>query len=174
MTAIVPNNEVRADGKVVIGVADMAVSADPNATLITYALGSCIGVTLFDPVRQVAGMLHFMLPSPKTSSTDPDLKPAMFATTGIPLLFKMAYDLGARKENMIVCAAGGAEILADNGHFKVGFRNRTMLRKIFWKNNILLSADDTGGTISRTLSLSVADGAISIRNKGEERSLWPM
>jgi len=174
MTALAQNNELRADGKIVIGVADLAVSADPKTTLITYALGSCIGVTLFDPVKQVGGMLHLMLPSPKPGGSDADLKPAMFATTGIPLLFKMAYELGARKENLIVCAAGGAEILADNGHFKVGSRNRTMLRKIFWKNNILLSADDTGGTISRTMSLSVADGAISIRNKGEERALWPM
>jgi len=165
-------NNTIAGGKIVIGVADLAVSADPDAVLITYALGSCIGVTLYDPIMRVAGMLHFMLPSPKAKGSDPEIKPAMFATTGIPLLFKMAYDLGAKKENLIVCAAGGAEILADNGYFKVGSRNRTMLRKIFWKNNILLSADDTGGAISRTMTMSIADGGITIRNKGVESVLW--
>lgn len=159
--------------KITVGVADLMVTAEPSTTLITYALGSCIGVTLYDPIMQVAGMLHFMLPSPKENKDSSEINPAMFASTGIPLLFKRAYELGACKENLIVCAAGGAEILEDNGFFKVGTRNRTILRKMFWKNNILLSADDTGGNFSRTMSLSVASGEVEIRTKGKVRKLWP-
>lgn len=162
------------DARVVIGVADYAVSKNPDAQLITYALGSCIGVTIYDPETKVGGMLHFMLPDSKTSSEKAKAMPAMFADTGVPMLFKEAYALGAQKERLIVCAAGGAEVLTDDGHFKVGSRNRTILRKLFWKNNILLAGDETGGTISRTLTLSMTDGRITVRSQGKERVLWPI
>ena len=160
-------------GKIVVVVADLAVTDDVSATLVTYALGSCIGVTLYDPVAKVAGMLHFMLPSSKVNPGKAEAIPAMFANTGVPRLFKDAYELGAKKQRLIVCAVGGAEVLGDDGHFKVGSRNRTTLRKIFWKNNILLSGDDTGGSISRTLSLATTDGTVVVRHKGKERVLWP-
>lgn len=158
----------------VVGVADLAVVKGPNAEIITYALGSCIGVTIYDPNTKVGGLLHFMLPDSKINGEKANVNPAMFADTGIPLLFRMAYELGARKESLIVCAAGGAEVLSDGGHFKIGSRNRTVLRKIFWKNNVLLSADDTGGNHSRTLHLSLADGAVTVRNRGNGVTLWPI
>ena len=163
----------KSDAKVVIGVADLNCSSDPNAELVTYALGSCIGVTIYDPEVKVGGMLHFMLPSSKTNPDKAASNPAMFADTGVPALFNAAYDLGAKKERLIVCAAGGAEVITDDEHFKIGSRNRTILRKLFWKNNILLSADDTGGNISRTLTLNMSDGSISIRSKGKSTPLWP-
>ncbi|PHQ81402.1 MAG: chemotaxis protein CheD [Phycisphaera sp.] len=156
----------------VVGVADMLVVKDPGAVIVTHALGSCIGVTIYDPTTHVGGMLHFMLPDSKINTDKADGNPAMFADTGVPMLFKMAYELGATKENLIVCAAGGAEVLADGGHFKIGSRNRTILRKIFWKNNVLLSADDTGGNNSRTLSLFLSDGSITVKSKGKVTSLW--
>lgn len=159
-------------GAITVGVADIALSDDPNASIVTYALGSCIGVTIYDPVAKVGGMLHFMLPLSKVNKDKAAKRPAMFGDTGIPLLFRSAYELGAKKERLIVCAAGGAEILNDDGHFCVGSRNRTMLRKLFWKNNILLSADETGGTISRTMVLSLDTGRVSIRNRGKESVLW--
>jgi chemotaxis protein CheD len=96
----------------------------------------------------------------------------MFADAGVPQLFQRAYKLGAEKSKLIVCAAGGAEILAEDGHFRIGSRNRTMLRKIFWQNNVLLSADDTGGNHSRTMTLSLKDGTVSIRSQGKEAILW--
>lgn len=158
----------------VVGVADMAVLKGPNAEIITHALGSCIGVTIYDPTTKVGGLLHFMLPDSKINDEKAINTPAMFADTGIPILFKKAYELGAKKENLIVCAAGGAEVLSDGGHFKIGSRNRTVLRKIFWKNNVLLSADDTGGNNSRTLHLSLADGTVTVRNRGNGVVLWPI
>lgn len=165
----VPN----AAGHVVVGIADMAVTADPKATLITYALGSCIGVTLFDPVAKVGGLLHFMLSQSSLNQEKATQSPCMFADTGVPLLFTRAYELGAKKERMVVCAAGGAEILGDGGHFKIGSRNRTMLRKLFWKNNVCLATSDTGGSNSRTLSLRLVDGMVTVKHKSEVRVLWP-
>jgi len=161
------------DGRLVVGVGDMVVTDDPGATVVTHALGSCIGVTVYDPIAKICGMLHFMLPSSKTNPAKAALNPAMFGDTGVPLLFRSVYELGAKKENIVVCAAGGAEVIDDNGHFKVGSRNRTLLRKLFWKNDILLQADETGGNISRTLVLLAGDGRLTVRNRGKERVIWP-
>lgn len=172
MNAVLKGREVREDGKIVVGVADCAVSDNPEAEIITYALGSCIGVTAYDPVAKIGGMLHFMLPTAFDEQKGTE-KPAMFGDTGVPLLFRSLYALGAEKDRLIVCAAGGAEVLDDNGHFRVGPRNRTILRKLFWKNNILLSADETGGNISRTVRISLADGNITVRHRSKEWQIWP-
>ena len=150
--------------KIVVGVADMAVARDAH---------SCIGVTLYDPVAKVAGMLHFMLPESTVSPDKAAINPAMFGDAGLPLLFQKVLDAGARRERLIVCAAGGAEVLADDGHFRIGNRNRTVLRKIFWKLNLLLASDDTGGQHSRTMTLRLIDGQISIRSQGKDSLLWP-
>lgn len=173
MEAAASYSRTEVPGKLVIGVGDMLVTADPGATLVTYALGSCIGVTVYDPVAKVGGLLHFMLPTSELSPEKAAANPAKFGDTGIPLLFKACYEQGAKKERMIVCAAGGAEVLSADGHFQIGSRNRTLLRKLFWKNNVLLAADETGGTSSRTLSLAMTDGRVMVRSQGAERALWP-
>lgn len=159
--------------RLVVGVADLAVSKDSSKSIVTYALGSCIGVTVYDPVAKVGGMLHFMLPESTVSPEKAAANPAMFGDLGIPMLFQKVIEAGARRERLVVCAAGGAEVLADDGHFRIGHRNRTILRKIFWKQNLLLAADDTGGQHSRTMSLKLADGSIQIRAQGKDSSLWP-
>ena len=161
-------------GRVTVGVADMKVVNNAGSSIVTHALGSCIGVTVYDPVAKIAGMLHFMLPSGKNNEQKALEKPMMYGDTGIPLLFHKCYDLGAQKSRMIVCAAGGAEIMNDGGKFRIGARNRTCMRQIFWKNNILLSADETGGNISRTLYIDCDTGAVTVRHKNEERRLWPL
>jgi chemotaxis protein CheD len=157
----------------VVGVGDMVVTNDPTALIVTYALGSCIGVTVYDPIARIGGLLHFMLPSAELNKDKAAANPAMFGDIGIPMLFRLCYDKGAKKERLIVCAAGGAEVLSDDGHFKIGSRNRTLIRKIFWKNGILLAGDETGGSNSRTLSLQLTDGTVAVRTQGSERVLWP-
>ncbi len=71
----------------VIGVADCLVSDDPEAVLVTYALGSCIAVVIHDPVSRVGGLLHYMLPESTLDQAKAQERPYMFADTGIPLLF---------------------------------------------------------------------------------------
>jgi chemotaxis protein CheD len=92
----------------VVGVADLKVSASTEERLITYALGSCLGIVVYDPVVSVAGMLHVMLPTGTIDPAKMQEKPAMFVDSGIPLLFKECYKLGAKKERMQVKVAGGA------------------------------------------------------------------
>ncbi len=152
----------------VVDIADIQVSSDPRVTLITYSLGSCIGVTIWDPQVRVGGMIHYMLPEASLSPEKAEAIPGMFADSGIPRLFRAAYGLGATKKNLIVKVAGGSQLLDDKGTFNIGKRNYVMLRKIFWKNGILIDSEDVGGSVSRTLTLDIGTGAVVVRIRREE------
>lgn len=150
----------------VVGVADLAISNSPDEILITYSLGSCIAVVIFDHAAKVGGMLHYMLPE---SSLDPEKakkNPNMFADTGITQLFKQSYQYGARKENIAVKAVGGAQILDQNGLFNIGKRNHLAMRKIFWKNNVAIAAEHVGGVVNRTVRLEMATGRVFLKVAG--------
>ncbi len=152
--------------KKIIGVADLAVSNNSGEELITYSLGSCIAVVIYDPTVKVGGMLHYMLPE---SSMDPEKakkNPAMFADTGVPSLFKQSYQLGASKKNMVVKVVGGAQIMDENGVFNIGKRNYLALRKLFWKNNVMVSAEHVGGNVNRTVRLDLCTGRVILKVSG--------
>jgi chemotaxis protein CheD len=150
----------------VIGVADLAVSDRVEDVLITYSLGSCIAVVIYDPIVKVGGMLHYMLPESDLDAKKAREIPAMFADTGIPMLFKSSYQLGAKKSNMIVRVIGGAQILDEKGVFNIGKRNYLALRKIFWKNNVMVAAEEVGGTVNRTVRLEIASGKVFLKISG--------
>ena len=151
---------------IIVGVADMQVTRDLESVLITYSLGSCIGVAIHDPVAKVGGLLHFMLPDSQIDPQKAQRKPFMFADTGIPILFKEAYKLGAEKQRMTVKVAGGSQIMDESGHFNIGKRNYMALRKIFWTNNVLIRAEDIGGNVNRTLSIEISSGKVWVKNSG--------
>lgn len=142
----------------------MKISGDVEDLLITHALGSCIGVTVYDPVVKVGGLLHFMLPDSSLVLNKAKTTPAMFADTGIPLLFKSCYKLGAEKKRMTVKIAGGANILDNADYFRIGQKNITALRKIFWRNNVLIDSEDTGGDHNRTVYLDISTGKVVVKN----------
>ena len=156
---------------VVVDIADYAVTGESGASLITYSLGSCIGMTIWDPQAHVGGMIHYMLPESSLSPEKAKANPAMFADSGIPIMFRAAYKLGAEKKRMIVKVAGGSQLLDDKGTFNIGKRNYVMLRKIFWENGILIDAEDVGGSVSRTLRMDVNTGRVTIKNRDGEKEL---
>lgn len=155
----------------VVEIADLKVSSNPAVVLVTYALGSCIAVIVYDPVMKAGGMIHYMLPLSESSPEKATERPAMFADTGIPLLFHSMYALGCKKPDLIVKVAGGGSLYDDNGHFAIGRRNYTILRKMFWKAGVMISAEDVGGTKSRTARLFVDTGRCTITASGEETEL---
>jgi hypothetical protein len=83
--------------RLVIGIGELAVSNRPGDVIVTHALGSCIAVCVFDPVASIAGMLHFLLPEARINPERARQQPAVFADTGIPLLFQTAYEYGLVK-----------------------------------------------------------------------------
>lgn len=158
----------------VVGVADLKVSNVPGERLITYALGSCLGIVVYDPVVSVAGMLHVMLPTGTIDEAKMKLKPAMFVDSGVPILFKECYKFGAKKERMQVKVAGGAHSGASEAddRFQIGKRNMIALRKLLWKNGVLVHAHDTGGVqTSRTMWVEVATGEVTLKINGAESKL---
>src|ERR1700691_2775503 len=98
--------------QLIVGVADGNVSRDPNSMLVTYALGSCVAVMLHDPVAGISGMVHYLLPESSMSSEKSTARPWMFADTGISQLLRAILERGADKRRLIVCGAGGAQILS--------------------------------------------------------------
>ena len=156
---------------ITIEISDLRVSSDPEVTLVTYALGSCIAVMVHDPVRKVAGMIHYMLPLSETSLEKAKARPAMFADTGIPLLFQSLYALGAQKRDLVVKVAGGGALYDDKGLFSIGKRNYTVMRKMFWKAGVIISSEDVGGAKSRTARLHVGSGRCTVTSQGEEVEL---
>ena len=151
---------------VIVGVADMKVSNDPDSMLITYSLGSCIGIGVYDEISRAGGIAHFMLPESSLDSAKAKKNPYMFADTCIPRLFKSMYQLGAKKQRMRVIVVGGAQILDSKGFFNIGKRNYMATKKIFWKNNVMINYEDVEGTVNRTLKLAIKSGQFRLKTAG--------
>jgi chemotaxis protein CheD len=158
---------------VVVGVGDCQLSADAEAQLVTYALGSCIAVTIWDPVARVGGLLHFMLPEAGPGrEKEGASQPFRYADTGTPLLFRGAYRLGADKKRLVVRLTGGAAVVNDGGLFNIGKRNYAAVRRILWQAGVLVEAEEVGGSISRTVRMDVGTGRQWIRTPdGIEKEL---
>jgi chemotaxis receptor (MCP) glutamine deamidase CheD len=154
----------------VVAVGDMKIGRDTDL-IVTHALGSCLGLVVYDPVERVGGLLHAMLPLSKINPAKAEANPYMFVDTGVPALFKALYEIGGQKSRMVIKAAGCGNPLGKNELFKIGERNHTILKKLLWKNNILLETEDVGGTASRTLHFDVATGQTVISSNGKKRNL---
>lgn len=152
----------------VVEIADMKWAVGNGDVLITYALGSCIGVVLYDPVEMVGAMLHSMLPLSKSDPEKARKNPYMYTDTGVELLLKKVFDLGATRKNLIAKVAGGANLLDDKRFFRIGEKNYMVVRKMLWKNNILISGEDIGGSKPRTMVLNMSTGKVTIRSGKEE------
>jgi chemotaxis protein CheD len=152
---------------IVVGVSDMKASNDPKGTLITYSLGSCIGIAIYDPLVKAGGLLHFMLPESSLVPVKAAVKPFMFADSGIPLLFKSVYALGGEKRRMRVIMVGGGQVLDQKGFFNIGKRNEMAVRKIFHRNNVVIDYTDTGGNVNRTIRLDISTGETRLKVSGQ-------
>jgi chemotaxis protein CheD len=152
---------------IVVNVSDARVSKDPEDTLVTYSLGSCIAVSAYDPVARCGGLLHYQLPTSALDALRAQQNPCMFADTGMKHLLQELQNTGAHKSRLKVKLAGGAEMFDDKGVFSIGKRNHTAIRKILWQHGLLLSSEQVGGSEPRTLYLHLADGATEIKSRGE-------
>jgi len=155
----------------VVGISEMYISRDAGDVIVTYSLGSCVGVSLYDPVVRAGGVVHCMLPLSKIDPQKAGVKPCMFTDTGVTTLLQEMFNLGATRNNLVVKIAGAASLLDEKGLFKIGERNYTVLRKVLWKNNLLIAAEDVQGTASRTLTLYMKDGRTTIKSGGREVDL---
>ena len=153
-----------------VGMADYKVGRSPS-TLISYGLGSCIGVSLYDPQRKIGGLLHIMLPDSTQARTSDN--PAKFADTGIPLMINDVIALGASRSRLVAKIAGGAQMFAfanATDIMKVGNRNAESCKQILRRNGIRVIAEDTGGNYGRTVQIDLATGVYKVKtiDRGEK------
>jgi chemotaxis protein CheD len=154
-----------------VGISEMTISQVKGEILATYSLGSCVALCLHDPAIGAAGLIHCMLPQ---ASIDPEKArrtPAMFVDSGVQALLIQMTSLGSSRRSLVAKVVGGANVFDDRGMFRIGERNYATLRKVLWKNEILIAAEDVGGTKARTVYLSVATGRVILRTGTEQVEL---
>jgi len=156
---------------VVVGVGDYKISAGPQEVLVTYSLGSCLGVSAYDPRARVGGLLHYMLPDSRINPEKALTQPAMFGDTGMALFLNKLFALGATRRTLEVKLAGSSKVLKEGEFFDIGRRNLLMAKKLLWKNNLPVLGEDTGGESSRTLRLRMVDGRTLVKDGAGEREL---
>ncbi|KYZ77618.1 chemotaxis protein CheD [Anaerosporomusa subterranea] len=153
-----------------VGMADYKVGRAP-ASLITYGLGSCIGIAIYDPATKVGGLAHIMLPDSKQARSSEN--PAKFADTAIPLMVNDMIKLGASKMRLRAKIAGGAQMFTFSNLtdiMRIGERNAESVRIVLKALDISIIADDTGGNYGRTVELKLDSGGFRIKtiDKGEK------
>lgn len=165
MVSIMAQRQVEQELRV--GIADWKVAKTP-VSIITLGLGSCVGVTLYDYVQKIGGMVHIMLPD--STQFSKVTNPAKYADTGIKLLLNKMLAAGARKKNLQAKLVGGAQMFrthqGDSNLLNIGQRNVEMCRQVLAELDIDIISADTGGNYGRTMILDTRDGTVRVRTVG--------
>ena len=152
------------ENKLIVGIADMKM-AQKGERLITYALGSCIGICLSDPQIKLAAMVHIMLPINMEAGRKNTFK---YADTGIRETLNQMVAKGAVKGRITAKIAGGARMFEVNGGTlgSIGQRNSESVHQVLRRENIRLLWEDVGGKVARTMEFDSATGNGIIRSYG--------
>ena len=137
-----------------------------GTTVATYALGSCVGLVLYDPRATVGGMLHVLLPDSRYRSATREFNPYMFADTGFAALLEMVLALGATRQRLVAKLAGGANMLKHSAVLDIGQRNSEALISLLQSAQIPVLASSIGGTVGRSMLLHLNNGTINVRVLG--------
>lgn len=147
-----------------VGIADGKTVKHPGK-LVTYALGSCVGICLYDPLAKVAGMVHILLPYQKEAVNAKNSY--KFADAGVLLLIREMEKMGALRSRMTAKLAGGAEMFQYAGAgTKIGMRNVQAAKEALRQAGIKISAEDTGENHGRTIWFSAETGELEVRRVG--------
>ncbi len=154
------------DSKITVGIADMKMAKD-HGMLITYALGSCIGICLYDQKIKLAALVHIMLPLNMETGRKNPLK---YADTGIRETLRMMEAKGASRSRITAKIAGGAKMFDVNGGSmgNIGQRNIESVHMNLKKEGIQLLREDVGGSVARTLLFDPATGLGCVRSYGRK------
>jgi chemotaxis protein CheD len=152
-----------------VGIAEFKVGREP-VVIVTLGLGSCVGVTLYDSLNRIGGLLHVMLPR-VADFTKGASKPTKFADLGIPLFLKEVLRMGADRRFLEAKIAGGAQMFsgADKKfQLNIGERNIEAVRETLKALKIKIVAEDVGGTRGRTMMLDTVSGRVVLKMLGSQ------
>ncbi|MCI8439773.1 MAG: chemotaxis protein CheD [Oscillospiraceae bacterium] len=152
--------------KLTVGIADMKIGKG-NDLLVTYALGSCIGLCFYDPKLKLGALLHVMLPLNMEAGRKNPLK---YADTGIRETLRQLEAKGASRSRITVKIAGGAKMFEVNGGNlgNIGQRNIESVHTILRMEGIRLLGEHVGGNVARTLLFDLDSGQSCIRSYGRQ------
>ena len=152
-----------------IGIGEMKVSNLAGDVLRSYGLGSCIGLVVLAPKQRAVGMLHVALPESKINQQLAQEQPGMFADTGVPYLLGEMEKFGCATADLVIKIAGGASVMDPGATFEIGKRNILAVKKVLWRYRLGPVSEDVGDTISRTMSVAVDTGIVTVSSprKGE-------
>ncbi|WP_077177191.1 chemotaxis protein CheD [Carboxydothermus pertinax] len=146
-----------------VGIADYKLGSSP-VKIVTYGLGSCVGVSFFDPRLKLGALLHVMLPD--SSQFSGQIKPEKFADTGIPLVVREMEKHGTKKSSLEVKMVGGAQMFSGPGAqtiMNIGERNIAMCKKVINRLGLKLVAEEVGGNKGRTMILDTSTGNVTVK-----------
>ncbi len=146
----------------VVGIADQKTARGPD-TLVTYALGSCVGVCLYDGALQTGGLAHVLLPETFKNGEEKNIY--KFADTAVEALVRSMESLGCSRARMTAKIAGGACMFLGAG-LSIGERNVEVVKKELNRFGIRLVAEDTGANYGRTLEFNTQDGTVTVKTAG--------
>ena len=150
-------------GNITVGISDLKVCRKPDV-LVTYALGSCVGICLLDSVSGVGGMSHIMLPD-STALSGGSAMPMRFADSAVPMLIQQMIALGASRSRLTAKIAGGALMFATKSDsLNIGERNVTAVKEALRREGIPIIAEDTGLNYGRTVFFHPETGVMEIRS----------
>ena len=152
------------EGLLVVGVGEYKVTRVREAHLVTYALGSCLGVTAHDGKAGVGGLLHFKLPNSDLNRPMAQSKPGVFGDTGLAFFLQELLGLGATRPQLDLKLIGGAKSLGPSDFFNIGERNLLLARRFIWMNGLIVSKEETGGGDYRTVRLEMATGRVTVKD----------
>lgn len=145
-----------------VGIGEGKLAVKPDI-LVSYALGSCVGIGLYDSVSGIAGLIHVLLPC-QSSSLD-HRNPYKFADSGIQCLIEDMVKAGASRRQLVAKIAGGARMFPENGASEsVGMRNVKAVKAALAKSGIRIAAEDTGKNYGRTIRFDPASGNLEIKS----------
>ena len=159
--------------RITVGISDLNVARGTDE-LITYALGSCVGICIYDPMTKIGGLSHIMLPS-STLNRDGAQTPMRFADTAVVMLVKKLEQMGASRRRMKAKIAGGAQMFAtisNSSLANIGQRNVIAVKQALQKEGIPIVAEDTGKDYGRTLLFSPEDGIMHISSASKGKWDW--
>lgn len=151
-----------------VGLGEVKLSRNPEDVLVAFGLGSCVGIGMYDPQVNVAGLLHAVLPFSPNGTVERSPK---YVVSGIEILLEELVRYGAQPSRLIVRMAGGANMLNAPGFsqtFNIGTRNVEAAYETFKKFRLKLAGQEVGGTIGRTVRFYVRDGRMTIRTVGNQ------
>jgi chemotaxis protein CheD len=157
--------------RIVVGIADLAISNNQQITLSTYSLGSCLGIALYDPYVRIGGLLHAMLPDSNLDLRKAESRPAMFIDTGIPLLIRALESMNGERRRWKLYVAGGAQIMDNSGFFNIGKRNYQALVEVLNRENLRIEAEQVGGLVNRTMHLNISTGGLTLKVSGQPKDI---